>query len=86
MPGINPSVDRNLQELDLEGLADLCRNVARTNFADRRPSDTAHALRMEWVRLSFRLRNDKTEAEEESLKKRMVEFLSGVPAWMLSGV
>jgi hypothetical protein len=78
-------MDRNLHELDLSGLADLCRNVARTHSADRRQSDTAHALRAEWVRLSVRFRDDK-KAEQEALKKRMFEFLSGVPAWMMSGL
>jgi hypothetical protein len=76
-----------LQEQDLAGLAELCGNVARHNSADYRQSQTAHALRVEWVRLRFdrSQHNDKTEAEA-SLKKRMQEFLSEVPVWMLSGL
>jgi hypothetical protein len=44
-------------------------------------------LRMEWLRLGLdRSQNgDKTEAEA-SLKKRMQEFLSEVPTWMLKGL
>jgi hypothetical protein len=73
----------NLQEKDLAGLADLCLNVAR-NLSDDKLSETAHALRVEWVRLSLRPRDDgKLEADKESLRKRMTEFLSGVPTWML---
>jgi hypothetical protein len=42
---------------------------------------------VEWIRLDIdrSLDGNKTEAEA-SLKKRMFEFLSGVPAWMLSGL
>jgi hypothetical protein len=77
---------KNLNELDLTGLGELCANVARNVFANSKQSATAHVLRMEWVRLILdRLMNgDKTEAKE-SLKKRMGEFLAGVPSWMLSG-
>jgi hypothetical protein len=59
---------KNLNELDLTGLGELCANVARKVFANSKQSDTAHALRMEWVRLSLdRLTNgDKTEAKESS--------------------
>ena len=75
-----------LHELDLTALADRCANVARNVSAEPTQSDTAHALRVEWVRLGVsRFRDDKTEAEA-SLRNRMLEFLSGVPAWMLSGV
>ena len=70
----------------MAALAEMCANVARSHSADHKQSDTAHALRAEWVRLSVRFRDDKTEADQESLKNRMVEFLSGVPEWMLSGV
>jgi hypothetical protein len=76
-----------LHEQDLTGLADMCANVARNTSTERRQSDTAHALRVEWIRLDIdrSLDGNKTEAEA-SLKKRMFEFLSGVPAWMLSGL
>jgi hypothetical protein len=76
---------KNLHELDLTGLGQLCANVAMNHSANLIQSDTAHRLRAEWVQLDVRFRDDKTEAEE-SLKKRMLEFLSGVPAWMMSGV
>ena len=76
---------KNLVEQDLAGLAEMCGNVSRSRSADHRQSETAHRLRAEWVRLSIRFRDDKSGADEESLKKRMVEFLSGVPAWMLGG-
>jgi hypothetical protein len=75
-----------LHEQDLTGLAELCGNVARHSSLDYRQSQTAHALLVEWLRLSLGpLNGDKTEAEE-SLKKRMQEFLAGVPSWKLSGV
>jgi len=78
---------KTLQEQDLTGLAELCGNVARHSSADYRQSQNAHALRMEWLRLGLdRSQNgDKTEAEA-SLKKRMQEFLSEVPTWMLKGL
>ena len=78
---------KNLNELDLAGLAELCANVAHNLSVNYKQSDTAHALRVEWVRLGLdrSLNSDKTEAEA-SLKKRMLEFLSGVPVWMMSGV
>jgi hypothetical protein len=73
-------------ELDLTGLAELCGNVARHSSADYRQSQTAHALRVEWLRLNLgSLNGDRTEAEN-SLKKRMAEFLVGVPSWMLRGL
>jgi hypothetical protein len=77
---------KNVHELDLPALAELCANVARNRSADTKQSDTAHALRVESVRLRLdRWRNgDKMEAEE-SLKKRMAEFLAEIPGWMLSG-
>jgi len=76
-----------LHELDLTELADLCVSVARNVSANSKQSDTAHALRVEWVRLGLdrSLNSDKTEAEA-SLKKRMGEFLAGVPSWMLNGL
>ena len=76
---------KNLHELDLAGLSRLCANVAINHSANLTQTDTAHALRAEWVQLDVRFREDKTEAEE-SLKKRMLEFLIGVPVWMMSGV
>ena len=85
-------MDRNtiyrkpLHEQDLTALAILCANVARNTSADRNQSDTAHTLRVEWVRLHFvrslraetELSGDKAKAEN-SLKKRMAEFFSGCP-------
>jgi hypothetical protein len=78
---------RPLNERDLAGLAELCANVARNVSANSKQSDTAHALRVEWVRLGLdhSMDGDKTEAEK-SLKKRMVQFLVEVPTWMLSGL
>jgi hypothetical protein len=77
---------KNLHEQDLEGLAELCGNVARNPSADYKQSGAAHALRVEWVRLllDHSLNADKTEAET-SLKERMGEFLVGLPSWMMSG-
>lgn len=76
-----------LHELDLTGLAELCTNVAHNVSADRNQSDTAHALRIEWVRLGLdgSLDHGTTEAEQ-SLRKRMIEFLAEVPAWMSRGM
>jgi hypothetical protein len=77
---------KNLNELDLAGLAELCGKVVNNHSADQTQADTAHRLRAEWVRLEVRFRDDQTETEEASLRKRMLEFLVGVPAWMMSGV
>ena len=74
----------NLHELDLAGLSQFCANVAINRSANSTQSDTARKLRAEWVQLDIRFLDDKTEAEA-SLKKRMTEFLVGVPAWMMSG-
>jgi hypothetical protein len=76
---------KNLHELDLVALAELCGNVAINRSANLTQSDTARRLRAEWVQLEVRFRDYKIEAEA-SLKKRMLEFLSGVPAWMMSGL
>lgn len=78
---------KNLDELDLAEFALLCASVAHNFSATRVQNDTAHALRMEWVRLNLdhSLGDGKKEIEA-SLKKRMLEFLSGVPGWMMSGV
>jgi hypothetical protein len=76
-----------LHELDLTGLAELCANVARHVSADTKQSDMAHALRMEWLQLGVKHSLDHGETEpEKSLKKRMVEFLAGVPTWMSKGL
>jgi hypothetical protein len=78
---------KTLHELDLTGLAELCANVARSVSADYRVSDTAHALRMEWVRLGLSPSQDGDTTEApNSLKNRMEEFLAGVPSWMLRGL
>ena len=79
---------KNVHELDLMSLAQLCANVARNLSANSKQSDTAHALRVEWVRLSLDHslnRRNRTKAET-SLKKCMAEFLAEVPNWMLTGV
>jgi hypothetical protein len=74
---------KNLLDQNLTALADMCANVARNVSADHKQSDMAHALRVEWVRLDRSLNDrDKTGAEE-SLKKRIAEFLAEVPGWML---
>ena len=57
----------------------------RNHSANLIQSDTARRLRAEKVQLEVRFRDDKTEAEE-SLKKRMLEFLVDVPGWMMSGL
>jgi hypothetical protein len=75
-----------LHEQDLAGLAELCANVAYNLSADHKQSDTAHTLRVEWVRLGLDTSLDgaRTEAEA-SLRKRMIEFLAEVPTWMSKG-
>ena len=85
-------MDRNniyrkpLHEQDLIGLAEMCANVGWHSSADYKQSDIAHSLRVEWVRLRLDRSLDGGKAQpEESLKKRMLEFLTGVPTWMLSG-
>lgn len=76
---------KTLHKQDLAGLAELCVNVANNRSGNPTQVDAAHALRVEWVRLDLNGSPHKKEAET-SLKKRMVEFLVGVPAWMLSGL
>lgn len=79
---------KNLHELDLDELAEFCGNVAINHSANQTQAETAHSLRMESIRLSLNHspRDDEKEAKRESLKKRMVEFLSDLPSWMMSGV
>lgn len=77
----------NLHELDLAGLSELCANVALNHSANHTQTDTAHALHVEWVRIGIdHPPGDHRKEAEASLKKRMLEFLSGVPAWMMSGI
>lgn len=78
---------RPLHEQDLTGLAELCSNVSRNASVDSKQSDTAHALHVQFVTLSIGglLDHGRTEAEQ-SLRKRMIEFLAEVPAWMSSGL
>ena len=76
-----------LHELDFTGLAELCANVARHSSANSKQSDTAHALRIEWVRLGLdRSLDHGTTEVEASLRKRMIEFLAETPSWMSSGL
>ena len=76
-----------LHELDLTELAELCTNVARHSSANRNQTDAAHALRQEWVQLGLKHLLDHGHTEpEESLRKRMLEFLAGVPTWMVKGL
>ena len=78
---------RPLHEQDLTELAELCTNVAHNVSADSKQSDTAHTLRVEWVRLGLdHLLDQGTTDVEMSLRKRMIEFLAEVPMWMSSGL
>jgi hypothetical protein len=72
-----------LHEQDLAGLAELCANVAINHSADSTQTDTAHALRLEWIRLRL---DHATDGKNEALRKRMLDFLSELPAWMMSGL
>lgn len=74
-----PSAEK-LEHKNLTELAVLCGKVAAIPSADKGIVETAHALRLEWVRLQQSLHpslseQQKIEAQQESLKKRMVEFL-----------
>jgi hypothetical protein len=73
---------KKITELDLEGLAELCGNVANSRAASQNHADTAHAFRVQWVRMNL---DHATEADKESLKKRMADFLSDIPVWMRNG-
>ena len=70
-----------LERKSLIELAVLCGNVAASPSANKSTVEKAHALRLEWVRLHpspypvFE-EQQKLEAKQESLKKRMVEFLA----------
>jgi hypothetical protein len=76
-----------LHELDLTGLAELCTNVAHNRSANSKQADTAHALRVEWVQLGVKHSLDHgTTDVEVSLRKRIIEFLAEVPAWMSRGI
>ena len=74
---------KNLLDQNLTALADMCANVARNVSADHKQSDMAHALRVEWVRLDRSLNDGDKTGAEESLKKRISEFLAEVAGWML---
>jgi hypothetical protein len=69
---------KNLHELEVAALAELCANVAMNHSADPTQTDTAHAFRVKWIRLGIdrSLDGDKTEAEA-SLKTRMFDFYWG---------
>jgi hypothetical protein len=77
---------KDLGDHDLSELAELCANVARNLCTDHMQSNTAFILRQEWIRLDLDhlLEGGKTDAEK-FLKRRMLEFLAGVPTWMLAG-
>jgi len=78
---------RPLHEQDLTGLAELCTNVAHNVSADSKQSDTAHVLRVEWMRLRLDGSLDHCTIEAEaSLRNRMLEFLAEVPTWMSRGL
>jgi hypothetical protein len=74
---------KNICELDLVGLAELCRNVAGNCSASPTQADTAHGFRVQWIRMSL---DHATEADKRALKKRMADFLTDVPAWLRSGL
>jgi hypothetical protein len=73
---------KKIYELDLRGLAELCANVAWSRSVSNTQADTAHAFRVEWIRISL---DHATEADKQSLKERMAEFLTDIPAWIRSG-
>ena len=78
---------KNLHEQDLEGLAELCGNVAHNRSANHTQTDTAHALRLEWVQLGLKnLLDHGTTEPEKSLQKRMTEFLAEIRTWMSRGI
>jgi hypothetical protein len=54
---------KNVYELDLRGLAELCGNVAGNCSASRTQADTAHGLRVQWVRISL---DHATEADKSA--------------------
>jgi hypothetical protein len=41
---------------------------------------------MEWIRLDHVSQDGDLQAAKESLRQRMVEFLSGIPAWRARGI
>jgi hypothetical protein len=84
MNGLGVCPVPNAAELERKSLIDLavlCGNVAVSPSADKGTVDKAHALRLEWVHLHqpphpVLAEQQKVEAEQESLKRRMVEFLA----------
>ena len=71
-----------LERKSLRELAVLCGKVADIPSADSIAVERAHALRMEWVQLQRPPRpalnqQQKIKAQQESLRKRMAEFLTG---------
>lgn len=77
---------KSLYEQDLQALAKLCASVANNRSASQTHADMAHALRVEWVRLRLNHSPHDGKDAEASSKKRMLEFLAGVPAGMMSGI
>jgi hypothetical protein len=68
---------RPLHEQDLAGLVELCTNVARNLSANSRQSDTAHALRAEWLRLSLDHSLDGARISGSVLEKAHVRIFIG---------
>lgn len=75
--------EKKLQELSLESLGDLCGNVAHSPSVTHEQWETAYRLRTEYLRLTLGREKAADEQQLESLKKGIVEFLSGLPSWML---
>ena len=76
-----------LKDQGLTALAQLCENVARSGSANPEQWKEAHTLRVEWIRLNLKgwPGDSDSKAENESLRKRMVQFLVGIPGWMMNG-
>lgn len=75
--------EKKLQALSLESLAELCGNVAHSPSVTHEQWETAHRLRMEYLRLTLGREKAADEQKLQSVRKGMVEFLSGLPGWML---
>jgi uncharacterized protein YdcH (DUF465 family) len=76
MTGVEEFKGKSLTEL-----AVLCSKIAGNPAADSKTADEAHALRSEWVRLQkppqpTDKERRKLEAQKQSLKDRMAEFLA----------
>jgi len=77
---------RELERIDLTGLAVLCQKVAEDPSASGLAADQGRGLKQEWTLLTHSItpplpalkEQQQIEAETVKLKRRMVDFLAAI--------